>query len=554
MTSLQQKCALSGRMFDISARSAVFLESRGLPLPTLSPFERLRRRLSFRNQRHLYRRTCSATGKPLISMYAPEYAGCVVSQEYWWSDAWDPLTFGRDFDFSRPFFEQFHELFLAVPQPCVMVSHSENCEYNAYCARSKNCYMSQSVAECENVYYTFGPTHSTDCLDCHNISDHCELCYEVLFGSGCYNVRFSQNVAGCRDSSFLFNCRNCSNCFFCSNLRNANHCFFNEKLSPAAYRERVQMYDRLSHADKESLLDQFAKFQSEQFVPAHWGTNNENVSGNQIFNSKGVDLGFDIHNCEDVSSVLRTYATKSSNDASYVFIGEELHEIISVINATRSSFGFALYEGVFEVEYSATISSSHDLFGCVGMRRKQYCIFNKQYSKDDYLILKEKVIEHMKNTGEWGEFFPTTISPFPYNDTMAYDLCPLEREEILRRGWRLRPAEDSSKVASKPAETLPAYSSETDESICSQTFGCAACGRGFRLQKTELGLLQKLQVPIPHTCYECRYLKRIAHIGSIDFGPETCSGCGGQAVTCCVPDNAGRVFCDACYLQELNRC
>lgn len=43
-----------------------------LPTPTLCPEERERRRLSFRNESKLYKNTCTATGKPIISIFSPD--------------------------------------------------------------------------------------------------------------------------------------------------------------------------------------------------------------------------------------------------------------------------------------------------------------------------------------------------------------------------------------------------------------------------------------------------------------------------------------------------
>jgi len=41
----------------------------------------------------------------------------------------------------------------------------------------------------------------------------------------------------------------------------------------------------------------------------------------------------------------------------------------------------------------------------------------------------------MKETGEWGEFFPIALSPLTYNESVAQDVFPLSREEALQRGY-----------------------------------------------------------------------------------------------------------------------
>lgn len=72
-----------------------------------------------------------------------------------------------------------------------------------------------------------------------------------------------------------------------------------------------------------------------------------------------------------------------------------------------------------ELTYVENCHSSRDLFGCSGIRHGKYCILNKEYSKKEYFKLKDKLIEHMKKTEEWGEYFPSKMSHFGYNETIV---------------------------------------------------------------------------------------------------------------------------------------
>lgn len=85
------------------------------------------------------------------------------------------------------------------------------------------------------------------------------------------------------------------------------------------------------------------------------------------------------------------------------------------------------------VYYIYSCFYSSDLFACIGLRNKQYCIFNKQYTKEEYELLVAKIIAHMQKTGERGEFFPAQISPFGYNETMAMEFFPLSKEQATKR-------------------------------------------------------------------------------------------------------------------------
>ena len=135
--SIQKTCTALGIPFEISEQDQRIYEKLGVSLPTRCPDERARARLAWRNERIFYRRPCDATGKPIVSIFDVGTPFPVYSQEYWWSDSWDPLSYGRDFDFSRGFFEQFVDLFRVVPQCALRCPQSENSEYTNQCEKNK---------------------------------------------------------------------------------------------------------------------------------------------------------------------------------------------------------------------------------------------------------------------------------------------------------------------------------------------------------------------------------------------------------------------------------
>ena len=102
-----------------------------IPSPTFCPDCRQQRRLAWRNERKLYKRKCDATGKPMISMYSPDKTFKVYAQYFWWSDKWDAMEYGVDFDFSKSFFKQFEELVKVVPHNS-LINHFKSNENSDY--------------------------------------------------------------------------------------------------------------------------------------------------------------------------------------------------------------------------------------------------------------------------------------------------------------------------------------------------------------------------------------------------------------------------------------
>ena len=122
----RRTCSVSGKEFAIFASEKKMLEKLSrtfnnetftFPLPTICPEERQRMKLAQIDQTKLHKRKCSGTGEDIISNHSPDSPYKVYSQKYFWSDAYDGKEYGRDYDFSRPFFEQFHDLDREVPHP-----------------------------------------------------------------------------------------------------------------------------------------------------------------------------------------------------------------------------------------------------------------------------------------------------------------------------------------------------------------------------------------------------------------------------------------------------
>ncbi|MFH0838134.1 MAG: hypothetical protein V1880_02615, partial [Patescibacteria group bacterium] len=94
-------CSLCHQSFDIRPADREFYKKFDAPEPTLCPDCRLQKRLCFRNERTLYNRTSTLSGGKLISIYHSSSPYPIYSIGEWWSDKWDGMDQGRDFDFSR---------------------------------------------------------------------------------------------------------------------------------------------------------------------------------------------------------------------------------------------------------------------------------------------------------------------------------------------------------------------------------------------------------------------------------------------------------------------
>ncbi len=246
-------------------------------------------------------------------MYAAGSPYNVYCPECWWSDQWDPLAYGRDYDSRRNFFEQFKELALAVPRPALEVQNNVNSPYTNFTWECKNCYLSPSTLFSENVYYAKCATKCKDCLDCLEIVG-CELCYGCINASRCHRSQYLVDCRDCLDSAFLFDCASCQNCFMCSNLRNKSYCILNAPYTKEDYVEKMKEFRLDTIAGVKALKAQFLKLKQGALHKYALITKAVNSTGNNLENVKNAKRCFDMFNLENVHYCTRGYNVKDSWD------------------------------------------------------------------------------------------------------------------------------------------------------------------------------------------------------------------------------------------------
>ena len=62
------------------------------------------------------------------------------------------------------------------------------------------------------------------------------------------------------------------------------------------------------------------------------------------------------------------------------------------------------------LEYCLQCINCEDCFGCIGLNRKRFCIFNTQYTEEEYWPLVDRIKCLMLERGEYGEFLPAKMA------------------------------------------------------------------------------------------------------------------------------------------------
>jgi hypothetical protein len=558
---MEKNCKQCGLNYDVTEEDLEFYDKISpifagkkyqIPAPMLCPQCRAQRRLAFRNERRLYHRKCDLTGKQMLSIYSADKPYKVYEHNEWWSDKWDALTFGRDFDFDRPFFEQFEELSLQVPQMNVVSENNENCDYCNLTANGKNNYLIFESSNNEDCLYGYWLQKCTDCTDV-SFSHESELCYEADNCYNCHNLKWSKNCRNCHDSAFLFDCAGCKNCFMCANLRQKEHCILNKQYSGEEYAKEIIQYMDGTYENLEKAKNVFKKFILNQPHRAAQIFQSENCTGDYVQESKNCTECFHAHLAEDCKYGEHVWRNSKCNmDVSTVGRDAELvYESINTgIGAFHDLFAIQCWSGTSNLIYCTNCFSSKDCFGCVGLKHKQYCILNKQYSGERYEKIVGEIIEHMRLTKEWGEFFPLNTSKFGYNETAAQEQFPLTEEEAQRVGAKWKKTEEINKYTDEKI-SIPDDIRNVDDTMPDKILTCDICGKNYRIIVQELEFYRNGQIPVPHICAECRHLERLKARNPNRLYVRKCTKCGKEIKTSYTPDRPEKIYCEQCYLKEV---
>jgi hypothetical protein len=548
MSDLTQKCLLTGESFVVTEFEQGLLKRMDMPLPKLVLAERHRRRMAHRNERSIYQGQCGKCNKSIISLYSPDKNLTVYCQDCWWGDGWDSRDYGREFDFDRPFFDQFYELQQSVPRLALMNTKSENSDYCNITTNNKNCYLVFGGDFNEDCIYSVFNFYSKDSSDLYWVT-HSELTYDCVDCGNCYNVKYSQNSYGCRDSSFLFGCRNVSNSFGCVGLRGKEYHIFNEPYSKAEYEKKIKSFRLDTWSGVQHMKQEFELFKLNFPHRAAQILKSERCTGDSIERGKNSINCFNIFNeTEDLKDVICGGLVKDSLSSNHIGHNSELfYEMLGSIDGYKCAFSTFAWS-CQEAYYCDVVTGSSFLFGCSNLKKAKHCILNKQYSENEYAVMKARVIEHMKKTGEWGLFFPMDKSMFAYNETVANDFFPLSKEEVEGRGFRW--LEEEVREKGTGAVISDSIHDVTDD-LVGEILVCEKTGRPYKLVPRELKLYRQLEVPVPPFAPETRNRIRWDQRNPCRLWTRSCDKCEAEIQTTYAPERPEKVFCEACYLKEV---
>jgi hypothetical protein len=541
--------------------------------------------MSYRNFRFLYPRVCNATGEKVFVCVPPEAPTPVYAPEYWISDKWDAADYGRDYDFSRPFFEQFKELFHSVPNSTTLYINMVDSHY-CMGLDEKNCYMCFDAGFNEDSAYGVSLQKSRHCFETINCKA-CELCYWDINCTQCYQTFFSRNCTSCVDVWFSQDCVGCTDCFGCTNLRHKSQYIFNKPYSKEEYDKKIKEFGLSSWKNINELRKKSEVFWGTLPFRFRHGFKDNGCIGDYIYNAAEIKNCFFVNgakNCAHCQSIIYDPIFDCMDLTSSGVNIETCYEVSGSGEDLHRTFFAADCHTTLDCRYIINCNSISDCFGCVGLRSKKYCILNKQYTKEEYQALLPKIIEHMNTmpytdpngrTYGYGEFFPPHMSVFAYNQSQAYEYFVIPKHEAQKMGFNWRMPDLRSYPITMVAKDIPDRIEEVTDDILDEVISCehedfkthsagcnVDCATAFRITKQELDFYRRIKLPLPRLCFNCRHIDRVKWRNAPALYHRSCmcdkdghfhgaGKCTEEFETSYAPDRPEIVYCEKCYQQEV---
>ena len=550
MESEIKTCIDCKNEFIINSGDLILYQKVGLEIPEQCFDCRLKQYFAFWVFGKFRKGVSDLSGESLITILPSNARYPIYKSHEWWSDAWDPMSFGQDYDSSRSFFDQLKKLQEKIPRPHQMGENNTNCDWCDDAWESKNCYLSRAFLKCENLNYCFRVVESKDSFDL-TLCYYLQNSYDCLACHNSYNLNFSESSRDCIDSYFLFDCRNCQNCFMCWNLRNKNYYIRNKQYTKEEYESELKKIKLDSHKNIENLKNEFENILKNN--AAHRENMNiktTNSIGNYLTNCDKCVNVFTWENSQNCRNSLRGLNTKDCIDQ----LGTWNNELSG--NNSGVFGGYQIKHSVWsDARYSEYLDLCYEVeycFGCVGLRKKKYCILNKQYNKEGYEKLKSEIISDMSKRGEYGKFFPYSMGFCPYNlSTGMMYFKDIKKEEILKHGGSWSDEDFSSQDGISSLE-LPDSILETEKSITLQALICPESKYRFNISEAEYKFHKNKNFALARFHFDLRMLKKARKTAVLKSYPYKCIYCQNDIMAYYPPEwGYQKIACEECYKQNI---
>ena len=525
----ERECSVTGKKWKLDKKEIALCKKFRVPPSTVKPGTRMNMLNGYNTGLAVFWNTDAMSGKPIISAIHPDLPFKVVEDVEWHRN--DYSCHNLEHDPNKKIFDHIWELAKVIP-----FKSKRNRQMDDKSIGVGNLKAVESYMVCGSIairsFYTYAVVNAEDSIDVVNGLNMIRS-YSV---TGSYQISDSEYVfesKDCLKCSFIFDCRNCEFCFGATNKRNKRYIWFNEQLTKDEWEKRRAEINLSCTEISQKYLEKFYELWRKDAVwPQGFSIANEDCFGEHVTDSVRCHESYWQEKCNDA---YRSRYCVEMNDVAYVSgagWGTRCYMIAGDTSGADNKFTMASNSGV-GLEYCMVCDDCQNCFGCVGLSKKRFYIFNKAYSEEEYWRVLDEVKCAMLESGEYGDFFPGkfSLSGFEHSTGAVYygyREHDLERFGALRvnakNGLVLAPRKDEKLAL--PAALIPDCLDKIEAAGYVQVpIHDKHLDRDYSVLKREFEIYKQKQWPFPRRHFIYRLTDLIRH-SNMPFAEETkCGKC-----------------------------
>ncbi|MBI4598778.1 hypothetical protein HY734_01110 [Candidatus Uhrbacteria bacterium] len=553
-------CRLTGEAWELTSAHVQMYRKFQVPPLDISPNAVWKWLAYFDSGYQFWWNRHAETGEPVLTFHHPASGVRVLPDAEWHARDFSSLTY--PYDPSRPFFDQMREFEKQVPflatynlkEPeasTAFVSLGDKRSQFVIASSTTDCFFSNGSFGSEQSFLLF-------------LTDNASQCHETVHCSRLFRCRYARESHGCIDSAFLFDCRNCKNCFGATNKRNREYMFLNEQLTKEEYERRVAAIDLGSRAVVAQWKEAFERLLREQAVwPESFSLKAENSTGEYL---NGATDCTDCFYAADATAE-NAYCAWSfgvSQGNAFCWGPANARDTYLCVTTPKSSGSKFCYRcmGADGCEYCIQCADCRFCFGCIGLKRKEYCMFNVQYSEEEYWRKVDELKCSMLERGEYGHFFPTAFATCYVPENGAALWCGATPGDLARLGGNafdpnaegatVKTAFDPS--AMRSVSDIPDSIGDLGDDWAGVPIYDAEAKRSFSFLKHEIELYRALRIAPPNRHFIPRFIEAATAGQAVAFEKRACANCSKPlTVSACPRYPDRRIYCRECYLSHIEQ-
>jgi hypothetical protein len=559
----ERVCALTGEKWMMTDEEISWYKKFNVPPSSRTPLTRMRVLGGFMNGYQWWWHKHAETDKPLLSYVHPSSELKVLPDQEWLSK--DFSSEGREYATDKSFFEQFREMQVRVP---LKAANNVIEPEHSMALGSKGDIDSYFVADGgknRECFFTIFTAMSERSAEIHNVLQAVDS-YHV---NDAFNVHHSQYVSdlrGLANSAFAFLAPDCADCFGVAIRKHKKNLWFNEQLSESEYKKRRAEVDLGKRSVAEEWKKKFYDLLSKDIAwPQNMNWNAEDCEGEYLVGTRHARFCFACVK-RAVDDYYCAFTDMEVRNSAFLITASDAFDCYQSVFSEKSSnccFSFSVIR-CQNVEYCFECRECENCFGCVGLQRKKFHIFNKEYSEVEYWQRVDELKCAMLARGEYGEFFPLNFSPVYFLQSASVMYWLSTEKEAKELGAAIYDPSSADAIGEGRVDTAQARSSndipdsidELDESWVGVPIKDEVSGRYFTFLKPEIALYKNLRIAPPNKHFIRRIAEMIQEANSAVFEERKCDKCGKTMIVSInktFPEK--KVYCNECfnkYFEEVS--